>query len=59
MAEPYWTLGEDREIEEGSFDLRAFAEEHDLAVGEARQIVEEAGCDRRTADRLANRLKKW
>jgi hypothetical protein len=45
-------------VEDG-FDIRAFAEEHDLAIGEARQILEEAGCDRNTADRLANRLKKW
>ena len=58
MAEPCWTASEGGEVED-VFDVRAFAEEHDLAIGEARQILEEAGCDRNTADRLANRLKKW
>jgi hypothetical protein len=51
-------VSEGGEVKDG-FDIRAFAEEHDLAIGEARRIVQEAECDRNAADRLANRLKKW
>ena len=59
MAESPWIANEDREADERGFDLRTFAEEHDLAIGEARQILQEAGCDRDAAVRLANRMKKW
>jgi hypothetical protein len=58
MTELTW-IAEAREVNEGCFDLLAFAEEHDLAIGEAREILEEAGCDRSAADRIANRQKKW
>ena len=48
-----------REIGDCGIDLRAFAEEHDLAIGEAQQVIQESGGDRQTADKLAHRLKKW
>ena len=59
MAESRWVANEDREADERGLDLRTFAEEHDLAIGEAREILQEAGCDRDAAVRLANRMKKW
>lgn len=50
---------EERDRIEREVDLRSFAEEHDLAIGEARQIIREAGTDKRRADKLAHRTKKW
>ena len=45
--------------EESEFDPRTFADKHDLAIGEARQIILEAGCDLAKAEALAHRMKKW
>lgn len=59
MAENLWCMGERDGAEESDFDPRAFAERHDLAIGEARQIILEAGCDPEKADALAHRMKKW
>lgn len=59
MAENSWSGDERGGQEESGFDLDSFAEEHDIALGEARQIVREAGCDRTRADKLAHRMKKW
>jgi hypothetical protein len=40
-------------------DLTAFADRHDIAIGEAREIISLAGADLQRADTLANRAKKW
>lgn len=42
-----------------SVDLAAFADRHDIAIGEARKIICLAGADLQRADTLANRAKKW
>jgi len=42
-----------------SVDLVAFADRHDIAIGEAREIISLAGADLQRADTLANRAKKW
>ena len=57
MAESDKTIDEVQDVDD--LDLNAFAKRHDLAIGEARQIIQDAGCDRTTADRLAHRRKKW
>jgi hypothetical protein len=59
MTENLWCTSECGEAEESEFDPQAFAERHDLAIGEARQIILEAGCDRAKAEALAHRMKKW
>jgi hypothetical protein len=59
MTENLWCVSECDEAEGVDLDLQAFAERHDLAVGEARQIILEAGCDRAKAEALAHRMKKW
>lgn len=52
-------VSECAEAEDSGFDPHMFAEKHDLAVGEARQIILEAGCDMEKAEALAHRMKKW
>lgn len=59
MTENLWCVSEHDAQAESEFDPQAFAERHDLAIGEARQIILEAGCDRAKAEALAHRMKKW
>lgn len=59
MTENTCCVSEYDGAEESEFDPQAFAERHDLAIGEARQIILEAGCDKAKAEALAHRMKKW
>jgi hypothetical protein len=59
MAQVCDTMHRVREARDEGIDLRAFAEEHDLAIGEARQIIQQSASDRQKADKLAHRMKKW
>jgi hypothetical protein len=59
MAENLGCMSERDGAEESEFDPQAFAERHDLAIGEARQIILEAECDPAKAEALAHRMKKW
>jgi hypothetical protein len=59
MTENLSCVSECGGAEESELDPQAFAKRHDLAIGEARQIIREAGCDRAKAEALAHRMKKW